>query len=178
MNATLNAPLSPSEARARAQAGRAVLLDVRTPAEFAAVHAEGAVNVPLDQLSAAAVEKAAGPLAGREVAVLCKSGMRAERACAALEGKLPVSHAKVEGGTDAWVAAGLPVQRGVRRVLPVDRQVRLVAGTLVVVGVAAGLQVAPGWFGLSAFVGVGLIVAGAFDYCPLALLLARMPWNR
>lgn len=171
------APLSPAEARDRKKAGTVVLLDVRTPAEFRSVHAEGAINVPLDILTPAAVEAATGPLAGRTVAVLCKSGMRAARACAALDGKLSVPHTQVTGGTDAWIAAGLPIARGAA-FLPVDRQVRLVAGFLVLAGTLGGIYGDPRLLGLPAFVGFMLMVAGATDFCPMALLLARMPWNR
>jgi rhodanese-related sulfurtransferase len=169
--------ISPSETAARVRSGRVVLLDVRTPAEFRAVHAEGAINVPLESLSSDAIQAATGSLAGREVAFLCKSGMRAGKACEAMAGKWNIPHVKVEGGTDAWIAAGLPVQRG-GFALPLDRQMRLVAGTLVLAGAALGWKVDPAWYGLSAFVGAGLAFSGITGICPMMSMLARAPWNR
>ena len=62
--------------------------------------------------------------------------------------------------------------------MSLERQVRIAAGTLVVLGTVLGLTVHPGFIGLSAFVGAGLIFAGVTDTCGMGLLLARMPWNR
>src|SRR5262249_15855431 len=83
----------------------------------------------------------------------------------------------VEGGTLAWDAAGLPVKRG-RKAMSLERQVRIAAGSLVLLGVALGFFVHEALFGLSAFVGAGLILAGLTDTCGMGMLLARMPWNR
>ena len=60
----------------------------------------------------------------------------------------------------------------------IERQVHIVAGLLVLLGVGLGFGVAPGWFGLSAFVGAGLTFAGITNTCAMGLILARMPWNR
>ena len=83
----------------------------------------------------------------------------------------------VEGGTSAWLDANLPAVKG-KKAMSLERQVRIAAGSLVVVGVALGHFVAPGWFGLSAFVGAGLVFAGVTDTCGMGMLIARMPWNR
>ena len=83
----------------------------------------------------------------------------------------------VQGGTNAWVAAGLPVVRG-RKTISIERQVRIVAGTLVVIGTGLGWLVHPVFFILSAFVGAGLVFAGATDICGMAIVLAKAPWNR
>ena len=83
----------------------------------------------------------------------------------------------VEGGTQAWSAAGLPVQRG-RKTISIERQVRIGAGLLVLTGVALGWFYHPGFFLLSAFVGAGLVFAGITDICGLAIFLAFAPWNR
>ena len=77
----------------------------------------------------------------------------------------------------AWAEAGLPVVRGGTGI-PLERQVRIAAGLLVLVGVLLGWLVNPGFYGLSAFVGAGLIYAGVTNRCGMGLLLARMPWNR
>ena len=83
----------------------------------------------------------------------------------------------VEGGTLAWEKAGLPVVRG-REVISLERQVRIAAGLLVVLGVMLGWLVHPGFLALSAFVGAGLVFAGLTDTCGMGLMLAKMPWNR
>ena len=83
----------------------------------------------------------------------------------------------VEGGTLAWIEANLPVTRSAVKVISLERQVRIVAGSLVLIGVLLGWFVHPDFFGLSAFVGAGLVFAGITDFCGMGLLLAKLPWN-
>ena len=83
----------------------------------------------------------------------------------------------LEGGVTAWEQAGLPVKRG-KTVLSLERQVRVAAGLLVLTGVVLGFLVHPAFFGLAAFVGAGLTFAGLTDWCGMAMLLAKMPWNQ
>lgn len=170
-----------SDLKPRLEAGSGnVLLDVRTPAEFEEVHAEGAILLPLDQLSKASFERVVGASLpqGGEFLILCRSGARAERARLLLEAEGIADGVVVEGGTLAWIDAALPVVRGTRRVLPLERQVRIAAGSLVLVGSFVGFLVHPAGFGLCAFVGAGLVFAGLTDWCGMGLLLAKAPWNR
>jgi rhodanese-related sulfurtransferase len=154
-----------------------LLLDVRTPVEFAEVHVPQARSIPLDELNPK--ELAAGEIRkDQPVYLLCRSGQRATKAAEKFvkEGfSLPVV---VEGGTLAWLDANLPVTRGTAKVISLERQVRIVAGALVFIGVVLGWLVHPGFLGLSAFVGAGLVFAGITDFCGMGLLLARMPWNK
>jgi rhodanese-related sulfurtransferase len=83
----------------------------------------------------------------------------------------------IEGGTLACEQAGLPVVRG-QKTISLERQVRIAAGSLVLIGVVLSLQVHPYWIGLSAFVGAGLVFAGITDTCGMGMILARMPWNQ
>jgi len=83
----------------------------------------------------------------------------------------------LEGGTSAWVQAGLPVVRSVRTRWSLERQVRLGAGLLVLVGVILGFTVSMNWIFLSAFVGLGLTFAGLTDICLMGEFLGKMPWN-
>jgi rhodanese-related sulfurtransferase len=83
----------------------------------------------------------------------------------------------VEGGTLAWIEAGLPVTRGTAKVISLERQVRIAAGALVLTGVLLGWFVHPPFFGLAGFVGAGLVFAGITDFCGMGLLLAKLPWN-
>ena len=58
------------------------------------------------------------------------------------------------------------------------RQVQITAGALVLLGVLLGTFIAPAFFGVSAFVGAGLVFAGVTGWCGMANLLCVMPWNR
>lgn len=149
------------------------LLDVRTPAEFASVHIPGSYNVPLDLLREHRDEL--GRRLG-ETVLLCRSGARAAQAERALaEAGLTGVHV-LDGGITAWEASGAPVNRG-RAAWDLERQVRLVAGSLVLVGVLGGLAV-PALRWLAAAIGAGLTVAALTDTCAMGMLLARLPFNR
>lgn len=163
--------ISPHEA---SQRQGCCLLDVRTPAEFAALHATGAVNVPLDRLDADQVKNLAK---GHDLVVLCHAGARARSAAETLEGS-GLRCLVVDGGTKAWEAAGLPVHRTARTVLPLDRQIQVTVGPLIVLGSVLAWLVDPRWMLLPGFIGAGLTIAGATGFCGLALVLGRMPWNR
>jgi rhodanese-related sulfurtransferase len=150
------------------------LLDVRTPVEFAEVHVPQARNVPLDQLQPHALNIQTE----QPVYILCRSGQRAAKAAEKLSRDGFAQPVVVAGGTLAWIDARLPVTRGRSKVISLERQVRIAAGSLVLTGAALGWLVHPGFFGLSAFVGAGLVFAGLTDFCGMGLLLAKLPWNR
>lgn len=151
-----------------------VLIDVRTPSEFAEIHARGSVLLPLHALDPGQVK---GMMAGKSACyLLCKSGGRSKQAAAKLHAAGLDGLFVVEGGIDAWRAAGLPVNRG-RAVISLERQVRIAAGALVVAGAVLAYFAHPAWIALSAVVGAGLMFAGITDTCGLGMLLARMPWN-
>jgi rhodanese-related sulfurtransferase len=152
----------------------APVIDVRTPVEFAEVHVPQARSVPLDGLRPGALQLPQD----QPVYLLCRSGQRATKAAERFAREGFVQPVVVEGGTLAWIDANLPVTRGTAKVISLERQVRIVAGSLVLVGVLLGWFVHRGFFGLSAFVGAGLVFAGITDFCGMGLLLARMPWNK
>jgi rhodanese-related sulfurtransferase len=171
-------PVPPAEvAEARSARPAVALLDVRTPVEYAAVHAEGAKLIPLDVLDPNAVMADRNGSAGEPVYVLCKSGARAAKAVERFRAAGFDNVFSVEGGTQAWERAGLPVVRG-EKMMSLERQVRIAAGSLVLLGALLGWLVHPAFLGLSALVGAGLVFAGVTDWCGMGLLLARMPWNR
>jgi rhodanese-related sulfurtransferase len=153
------------------------LIDVRTPVEFRDVHLEADRNVPLDRLDPAAVMQARVDATEEPVYVICQAGGRGRQAGEKFQQAGFSNVVNVEGGTAACVAAGLPVVRG-RKAISLERQVRIAAGSLVLIGVTLGWFVHPAFFGLSAFVGAGLVFAGVTDRCGMALLLGRMPWNQ
>ena len=153
------------------------LIDVRTPAEYDEVHVEGARNIPLDRLDprAIATEHAGktGPLY-----FVCKSGGRSQKACEQMIAAGIHDVVSVEGGTAACETAGIGVARSGRKVMSLERQVRICAGGLVVLGAVLGQFVNPAWHALSAFIGAGLVFAGVTDTCGMAMMLAKMPWNQ
>jgi hypothetical protein len=110
--------------------------------------------------------------------VLCHSGGRAAKAVERFRQAGFTKVTSIEGGTVSWERAGLPVVRGAGNVISLERQVRISAGSLVLVGAALGWLLHPAFFGLSAFIGAGLVFAGVTDWCGMGMLLARMPWNR
>lgn len=172
------ATISPLELAALCRNGEPLeLIDVRTPAEFGEVHVNVARNVPLDRLDPAAVKQGAAVAAGRPVYVICKSGGRGRQAAEKLAAAGIANVFNVEGGTAACEAAGLPLVRG-KKVMSLERQVRIAAGSLVLTGIALSYFVHPYFIGLSAFVGAGLVFAGVTDTCGMGMMLARMPWNQ
>jgi rhodanese-related sulfurtransferase len=157
--------------------GPAELLDVRTPGEFASAHVPGSRLVPLDELDCAAFLKQRGA-DDKPIYVLCQSGGRARRAIRKFQHAGFDGCVLVEGGTQAWVDAGLPVNRGESRTLPLMRQVQIVVGLVSAVGAALALTLNP-WFAIiPLLLGSGLLFAGLTGICGLALLLTRMPWNK
>jgi rhodanese-related sulfurtransferase len=153
-----------------------MIVDVRTPAEFREAHVGFARNVPLDRFDAAKI--AAGRNGSAQpLYVICRSGNRATQACEKLLAAGCSNVVNVEGGTQAWERAALPLVRG-QQTMSLERQVRIAAGSLVVVASALGFFVSPYWIGLAAFVGAGLVFAGITDTCGMGMLLARMPWNQ
>jgi rhodanese-related sulfurtransferase len=152
------------------------VIDVRMPSEFREIHAECARNVPLDTLDPKRVMDSRNGSADQPLYLICRSGNRSTQACKKFIDAGFENVINVEGGTMAWDKAGLPVVRG-KKSLPLMQQVQLSAGFLTVLGVALS-YFHPYFVGLSAFVGAGLMFAGATGLCPMASLIAKMPWNQ
>jgi rhodanese-related sulfurtransferase len=167
-------PLKPAEVADRIAQKRAVLVDIREPDEFRRCHVPGALSRPLSAFQAAGLKiEPAG-----EVIFTCKSGMRTAGNCERLAKSVGGPALVLEGGIDAWAAAGLPIAEDRAQPIEIMRQVQIAAGGLVLAGVALGFLVHPAFFGLSAFVGAGLAFAGVTGFCGMAKLLALAPWNR
>jgi rhodanese-related sulfurtransferase len=163
--------ISPRDALTLMEKG-ALLVDIRGADEYAREHIPTAVNVPLAELGRLDAKGAAA------VIFHCKSGMRTSTNADALVRVAGCETHIVEGGIDGWRAAGLATTIDRGRPIDVMRQVQLTAGVLVLIGVLLGFLASPVFFGLSAFVGGGLMMAGATGWCGMANLLRLMPWNR
>ncbi|WP_298194360.1 rhodanese family protein [Novosphingobium sp.] len=161
--------ITPAEAR-RLVAGGARLIDIRSPDEYARARIPGSENRPIDSLGRVGDAPA--------VVYHCRSGMRTTANASQLAQASDCPAYLLEGGLDAWRAAGLPVAEDRKAPLEIMRQVQITAGALVVLGVVLGFLFSPAFLGLSAFVGAGLMFAGTTGWCGMAKLLAAMPWNR
>ena len=168
--------ISPKQLEERCKIGKIDLIDVRTPVEFREVHATEARNMPLDRLDPAAVMQDRNGNQGEPLYLICRSGSRGQQACEKFLAAGFTNVVNVEGGTLAWAECGLPVVRG-RKAISLERQVRIAAGSLVLLGSLLGL-LHPAFLALAAFVGAGLVFSGVTDTCGMGLLLARMPWNQ
>lgn len=170
--------IKPEELHERLRSGKTVhLIDVRTPAEFQEVHAKPAENQPLDQLDLDRLRELARD-SEEPLCVICKSGTRSKTACQKLESAGIENIATVEGGTQAWIEKEYDVVRGESKVISLERQVRIAAGSLVLLGVLLSWLVHIAFLGIAAFVGAGLIFAGVTDTCGMAIMLSKMPWNQ
>jgi len=171
------ATITPQELQNLRQSGKAVeLLDVRTPVEFREMHVAGARLTPLDRLDPPAV-MAARSSPDEPLYFICRSGSRGKQACEQFAAAGFPNVVNVAGGTLAWAECGLPVNRG-KQAISLERQVRIAAGSLVLVSAVLATFVHLYFIGLAAFVGAGLVFAGVTDTCGMGLLLARMPWNQ
>lgn len=154
------------------------VIDVRTPLEFKEVHVPQARNIPLDELAPSKLTESGDFRADEPVYILCRSGQRAAKAAEAFANNGFANPIVVEGGTLAWIDANLPVNRSEAKVISLERQVRIAAGSIVLAGFLLGWFVDPRLHFLSGFVGAGLIFAGITDWCGMGLLIAKAPWNK
>jgi glyoxylase-like metal-dependent hydrolase (beta-lactamase superfamily II) len=168
------AAVSAAEAVERVRAGAATVVDVRSGVEVDAERLPQSLHVPVDEVERRADDVRAAPAPRL---LLCRTGRRAESAQEALV-RLGVGATQVvEGGLEAYRAAGGATVGGTGR-MSLERQVRVVAGLLVVAAVALGSFVHPAFLAVAAFVGAGQVFAGLTDWCGMGLLLAKAPWNR
>lgn len=155
--------------------GEALLIDVREPAEYAAEHIKGATLVPLASVTAGSLPT----VPGCKIVTQCRKGGRGGNACQKLMNENPALELyNLAGGIEAWIQTGFPVEQGLRRVLPLDRQVQLAIGVLLLTFSALAYASSPAFLLATAAIGLGLSIAGLTGFCGLARILARMPWNR
>ncbi len=153
----------------------AVLVDVREPAEHNAENIQGAILLPLGSVSKSTLPDCAG----KKLVIHCAKGGRGNSACEKLLSEDPTLDIyNLEGGIAAWRAAGLTVIGSGKTFLPLDRQVQLTIGLLLISGSVLGYLFTPAFFLLTGVIGLGLTIAGATGFCGLARIIARMPWNQ
>jgi rhodanese-related sulfurtransferase len=167
-------PMSPASVEARVREGHALLVDIREDDEYARAHIHGSLSMPLSRFDAVRIPA----MAEADVVFMCRSGMRTTANAETLVKHVGGQSFVLEGGLDQWRQAGLAVETNHKAPLEMMRQVQIVAGSLVLIGALLGALISPIFFGLSAFVGAGLVFAGATGFCGMAKLLAFLPWNR
>lgn len=155
---------------------RLALIDVRTPVEHEEARIAGSVLMPLDKLDPDLVKKTVPGAEG--YVLICQGGKRAEQAFENLSAAGCEGLCILEGGVNAWTAAGLPLERSTKNHLPLMRQVQLVIGLLALIGSILALTVNKNFAIIPALLGAGLTMAGLTGWCGLAALLSKMHWNR
>ena len=166
--------LKPREVADRLNRGDAILIDIREPNEHARENISGAVLFPASALDQSRITIEAG----KHAIFHCRTGMRTQSNCANLAAHVDGEVFVLEGGLDAWRAAGLPVNEDKSQPLDISRQTSIAAGTLTLTGAILGAVVHPAFYGLAAFVGAGLLLQGLSGWCGMAIILNAMPWNR
>jgi rhodanese-related sulfurtransferase len=152
--------------------GSTMLVDVREPAEYRAQHIAQAHLIPLGKIDAAQM-----PING-QIVVHCLKGGRGVSACEKLIRQNPkLEIYNLVGGIDAWAAAGLPVRAG-GYFLPLDRQVQLTIGVILLGASSVAFFVSPLFAIITGALGFGLAIAGATGFCGLARVMAHAPWNK
>lgn len=164
-----------AEAQALIEQPNTLVLDVRSPGEFESTHIDGAINIPVDRLDPHLREIVAG--VGGTLLLVCQAGGRAEQAATKLtrEGKQDV--VLLAGGMNAWQSAGAPVQRTGAEKWGLERQVRLVAGSIVFTAVVGSIWV-PALKWVAGAIGMGLAFAAVSNTCMMGMLLSKLPYNQ
>lgn len=162
------------------QDAKLCILDVRTRAEVKSESLPGCLHIPLHELTPDELKNVLNSCDKdvSKIYLLCQGGKRAELAAMQLQGNIDAELYIIEGGLNAVKAAQIPLQLSGKKVIPLERQVRIATGFLVLAGVLLGASVNSWFYGLSGAVGAGLMFAGITDTCMMGMLLARMPWNR
>ncbi|MEU3414542.1 rhodanese-like domain-containing protein [Streptomyces sp. NPDC006658] len=175
----MTAPTILDARQARSRLHELTVIDVRTPGEYAGGHLPGAFNIPLDRLDRALPDIRTAAESG-EILVICASGARSANACRILAAH-GITSATLLGGTGAWAAQGHDLHRPAgapKTTWGMERQVRLTAGGLVLLGLLLALTVHPAFGLLSAAIAAGLVFSALTDTCGMAAVLARLPHNR
>ena len=153
------------------------LIDVRSMMEFYEIHAVGALCAPLDTLNPKAIMESRGARANEPLYIICRSGARSSQAAKMFEQAGYPNVISVDGGTLAWEQAGLPINRGQKKMISLERQVRIFSGLLTLVGSLLVL-ISPWFLIIPAVIGAGLTFAGLSNTCGMGMLLTKAPWNR
>lgn len=172
--------ISVDKALSLLKSDQAILVDVREPDEFKQEHIAYAKSVPLSQIGTVFDQLQLDDT--KPVLFQCQKGMRGQKACDLIQ---ELEHYRgevinLEGGIESWKAAGYPtIVSGAKTAgISLMRQVQITLGALIVVFISLGFMGLNAGFVLAGIIGGALCFSGITGWCGLALLLAKMPWNR
>ncbi len=166
--------ISAEDAHKRFVEGTARLIDIRSASEFAQISIEGSLLAPLPVIALQNLKEPGTE--SKDVIFLCRSGQRTENAALRLQTLFPTAF-MLDGGILAWQKANLPLRISKGAFIPLERQILIAAGSLVLLGFLGSFVWSPFLF-LAGFVGAGLVFAGVSGFCGLGILLSKMPWNK
>ena len=152
------------------------IVDLRTHGEVVSEYLEGCIHCPVQTLTSAELQSCLtqeGHTPDQPIYLLCAAGPRASLAEKQLKDDFEAELIIITGGLNALKASGLSPSNS----LSLERQIRITAGSLVVIGISTGYFMRPLFYTLSGFVGADLVFADITDTCGMGMLLARMPWN-
>lgn len=166
--------ISPKDAKTLIDKNEAILIDVREDFEHKQENIPCATLIPLNSIgNNTKIET------NKKIIAHCKLGGRSKSACQKLSELFPNAEIyNMEGGIEGWKQAGLTCKSGNSNTIPIERQVQIVAGSLILLGVILGFNASQNFFYLSGIIGAGLIFAGITGFCGMAKLLAKTPWNK
>jgi rhodanese-related sulfurtransferase len=164
--------LLPSELNELLAKNQATIVDVREYPEFAGKRIPGSRHLPLSQLGQAHQV----PAERDKLVLVCRSGRRSEQVREILK-RRGIHASQLTGGIDAWEKAELPLESDAKAPWSIERQVRLIAGMLVLLGLALSHFWTPA-IAIAWLVPAGLVFAAITDSCLMASVLSKLPWNR
>lgn len=165
--------ITPQLAKQMLSENACVLVDVREPAEHLSSHIPNADLHPLGKISADNFA------ADKDILIYCQKGLRGNKACQKLlQDKPDLKVFNIRGGIEAWEQAGLETQSTDSAFMPLDRQVQLSIGILLIAFSLLTISVSTAFVWAICFIGLGLSVAGMTGFCGLGRLIAMMPWNQ
>ncbi|MEH6629772.1 MAG: rhodanese-like domain-containing protein [Halopseudomonas aestusnigri] len=151
-----------------------IVVDIRSVREHQDECLEGSKNIPIENFD----DYNLSALCENTAVFYCRGGHRTSQAAELLKRQPFKEILILEGGIMAWKAKQLKTIKSTKAPIDLMRQVQIIAGSLVVVGVILGLFVNPNYILISGFVGVGLFFAGVSGFCGMARVLSFMPWNK
>lgn len=171
--------LNCAEAEKLIATNEALIIDVRNPDEYANEHIPFACSIPME--IAKDKIKLIKEKSNKKIILQCKSGDRAKIVCEQLTEISDESDFYIlAGGLDSWKKeVGDIISLNDKSTnISIMRQVQIIAGTIILLGVILGFIHNTNWYYLSGFVGLGLAFAGLTGFCGMAVLLSKMPWNK
>tara|TARA_B100000749_G_C18311461_1_gene416920 strand:- start:24 stop:545 length:522 start_codon:yes stop_codon:yes gene_type:complete len=151
-----------------------VIIDIRTPDEYAKVHIPNSINIPLTQLSTTNFTQ----WQNKTLLFYCKAGHRTQQAESLIAQLNCKTILCLQGGINAWQKVGNKVNYNPKAPLELVRQVQIIVGIMILLGVTFAYLISPYFIILTIFAGLGLLMAGLTGFCGMAKLLMFLPYNK